>query len=350
MMQPAPKPSKFLTEIDPYLVERVKQLVLSSRSIVITCHVSPDGDALGSSTALCSVLKALGKDATVVTADCPPRSLQFLPGVKDIVAATRYPERAVALIDRADLIFCLDFNCLHRVDRLEEYISKSKARRVVIDHHLQPDIEANVLISFPHVSSTSALLYIFLWQAHWTRYISRGAAADIYTGMMTDTGHFTYNSNDPDLYLIIHDLMKKGLDKDSLYKLVMDTASETRVRIMGYAQYKMQVLPEHRMAILLLSREELDEFGYSKGDTEGLVNTPLAIPEVTWSVFMREDAPDQVKVSMRSKGEFSVSRVCEECFGGGGHVNAAGGEFAGSLSDALSYLLEIIPNYDKYLQ
>lgn len=229
-------------------------------------------------------------------------------------------------------------------------ISKSPAKKVVIDHHLDPRIEGEIVISRPEISSTSALLYIFMWQAGWTRHLTRNSAACIYTGMMTDTGNFSYNSNDPDLYLIIHDLMRKGIDKDNLYKLVMNTSSESRIRIMGFAQYRMQILQPHRAAVIMLSEDELKEFGYSKGDTEGLVNIPLSMPEVTYSVFLREDAKNCVKVSMRSKGEFSVSRICEEHFGGGGHTNAAGGEFNGSLDKALQKLLEIIPTYDKYLQ
>lgn len=343
------RPSRFNTVIDSGCVERIKQYVLAARRIVITCHVSPDGDALGSSNALCSVLRNLGKDAWVVTADCPPRVLQFLPGVRDVITFTRNEERAKELIATADVIFCLDFNDLSRVDRLVPFIEASHARRIVVDHHLAPTIEADVLISHPDMSSTSALLYILLWQAYWVRYLSRSAAACIYTGMMTDTGNFSYNSNDPDLYLIVHDLMRKGIDKDNLYKLVMDTSSESSLRIMGYAQYRMQILRPHRVALLTLSGEELREFDYSKGDTEGLVNKPLALPEVTWSVFMREDSPNLVKVSMRSKGDFPVNVVCEECFGGGGHINAAGGEFKGPLDAAISRFLEILPNYDKYL-
>ncbi len=342
--------SRFFTELDPAVVDRVKQFVLASRNIVITCHVSPDGDALGSSCALWFILKALGKNATVVTADCAPRSLQFLPGVREIVAATRNGDRAHDLIADADLIFCLDFNDITRVDRLSDAISKSPAKKVVIDHHLDPRIEGEIVISRPEISSTSALLYIFMWQAGWTRHLTRNSAACIYTGMMTDTGNFSYNSNDPDLYLIIHDLMRKGIDKDNLYKLVMNTSSESRIRIMGFAQYRMQILQPHRAAVIMLSEDELKEFGYSKGDTEGLVNIPLSMPEVTYSVFLREDAKNCVKVSMRSKGEFSVSRICEEHFGGGGHTNAAGGEFNGPLDKALQKLLEIIPTYDKYLQ
>ncbi|MDE6556028.1 MAG: DHH family phosphoesterase, partial [Duncaniella sp.] len=278
-----------------------------------------------------------------------PRSLQFLPGVRDIVALTRQPENASRLIADADLIICLDFNDLKRVDRLEEKILASKARRVVIDHHLEPNIEADLIISRPEVSSTSALLYIVLWQSFWAKYLNRNSAACIYTGMMTDTGNFSYNSNDPDLYLIVHDLLLKGIDKDNLYKLVMNTSSESRIRIMGYAQSRMINLRRHRAALITMSGDELREFDYSKGDTEGLVNIPLAIPEVVYSVFLREDEDSYVKVSMRSKGDFPVNRICEECFGGGGHVNAAGGEFKGSLSAAVSRLLEVLPDYDSLL-
>ena len=343
------KQPRFHTVIDPSLIETIKQYVLVSRAIVITCHVSPDGDALGSSFALWYVLKALGKSVNVVTADCAPKALLFLPGVRELVAATRQNERAHELIAKADLIFCMDFNDPARVDRLTAPLLSSKARKIVIDHHLEPRIEADVIISRPEVSSTCALLYITLWQAQWARYLNRSSAACIYTGMMTDTGNFSYNSNDPDLYLIIYDLMRKGIDKDNIYKLVMNTSSESRVRIMGYGQYRMQLLSEHRAAIITLSEEELKEFDYSKGDTEGLVNIPLSIPEITYSIFLREDAKDCVKVSMRSKGDFSVSRICEENFDGGGHTNAAGGEFHGPLDKALEKLLEVIPSFDIYL-
>lgn len=340
---------RFRTVIDSMTVEKVKQFVLASRNIVITCHVSPDGDALGSSCALWSVLKALGKTAYVVTADCAPKSLSFLPGVREIIASTRQGDRAHELFASADLIFCLDFNDPCRVDRLTGALLASRAKKIVIDHHLAPVIDADITISHPEISSTSALLYIFLWQAKWAYYLNRNAAACIYTGMMTDTGNFSYNSNDPDLYLIIHDLMRRGIDKDNLFKQIMNTSSEQRIRLMGYAQYRMQILPQHHAALITLSEEQLKEFGYNKGDTEGLVNVPLSIPEVTYSVFLREDTHDCVKVSMRSKGEFSVSKICEENFGGGGHVNAAGGEFEGSLDQAVEKILKILPEYDKYL-
>ena len=342
---------RFKTQIPQEAVDRVQALILAAKSIVITCHLTPDGDAIGSSLGLCQALRAMGKEAVVVTPDCPSRQLLFMPGMKEVVVATASPAVAETALAKADLLFCLDFNDLKRVDKLAELIqAKCRARRVVVDHHLDPSIDAEVLISHPEVSSTSALVYILLWQMHMTRYLNRSGAACIYTGMMTDTGNFSYNSNDPDLYLIIADLLRKGIDKDRLYTLVCNTNTETRVRLCGYARYRMELLPRHRAALITLSRDELDEFGYSKGDTESLVNTPLSIPGVVYSVYMREDSPNFVKVSMRSTGEFPVNLICEQQFGGGGHLNAAGGEFHGTLPDAVTRLLAALPEYDKYLK
>lgn len=342
--------SRFKTVIDPDLIDRIKTMLLTSNHIVVTCHLSPDGDALGSSLALSSVIRALGKDVTVVTADCPPKSLQFMPGVRDIVAFTRQPERARQLIAESDLVFCLDFNDLKRVDRLTELFEASPSKRVVIDHHLGPVIDCEVLISMPDVSSTSALLYIFLWQAGWTRYLNRSSAACIFTGMMTDTGNFSYNSNDPDLYLIVHDLLLKGIDKDNLYKLVNHNASESSLRINGYAQYRANYLLGGKVALITLDAAELKEFDYNKGDTEGLVNVPLTIPDVIWSIYMRQDGPELVKVSMRSKGDFPVNKVCEQHYGGGGHINASGGEFHGSMRQAIDSILKVVPLYEDMLK
>ncbi len=344
------RPPRFNTQLSPEAVDRVHALVLAAKSIVITCHLTPDGDAIGSSLGLCQALRAMGKDAVVITPDCPSRQLLFLPGMKDVLVATSSPETAEARLAEADLLFCLDFNDLKRVDKLAPVIeSKFRGRRVVVDHHLDPVIEAEVVISHPEVSSTSALVYLLLWQMRATRYLNRSGAACIYTGMMTDTGNFSYNSNDPDLYLIVADLLRKGIDKDRLYTLVCNTNSETRVRLCGYARYRMELLPRHRAALITLSRKELDEFGYSKGDTESLVNIPLSIPGVVYSVYMREDAENFVKVSMRSVGDFPVNRICEQEFGGGGHLNAAGGEFHGTLPRAVEKLIAALPQYDNYL-
>lgn len=331
-------------------VKYLKQFISESREIVLTCHVSPDGDAVGSVIALQRVLRRLGKRVWVITPDMPPRSLSFLPGLQEIIPATQKPERAAEIIARANLIVCLDFNTLSRVDKLAPAIEASPARKALIDHHLHPDDFAEVTISRPDASSTCYLLYHVIRAMGYAKFIDRLTADAIYTGMMTDTGGFAYNSNDPGLYEVIADLLHRGTDKDRIYKHVFNTESENRLRLCGYALYKKMVtFPQHKCALITLSRSELKEFGYSKGDTESLVNRPLSMPDVMWSVFMRQDDENFVKVSTRSKGRFPVNTVCETLFGGGGHVNAAGGEFYGSLDDAVRILVEAMPQFDEYI-
>lgn len=335
-----------MSHIDQQYIAEFSRLVAQSRKIVITCHVSPDGDAVGSSLALMNVLRAMGKLAYVVTPDLPPQILSFLPGAKDIVVATRFIDRAHNLIMSADLLFYLDFNSLKRVDRLGPVLLSSAAPRILIDHHLDPEDIADVIISDHHSSSTCGLLFDVLSQAGFSQFIGREAATCIYTGMMTDTGNFTYNSNDPDIYYKIAELLKLGVDKDDVYRRVINTNSPGRLRLCGYSLYrKMELFPRYKAALITLSRQELDDFGYEKGDTESLVNVPLSIPEITYSVFMRQDDPDYVKISTRSKGDCPVNVLCERYFGGGGHKNAAGGEWRGSLDEAVCRMLSAMEEF-----
>lgn len=330
--------------------DQLSSMIQKSNRVVVTCHMTPDGDALGASLCMVHVLLSMGKFATVVVPDCPPQNLMFLPGSSHVVVASCRPERAESLLTDADLVVLLDFNDLKRIDRMAPMVEASKAKRVVIDHHLNPSIKADVLISRPDVSSTCALLYQVLESIGLERRISREAAECCCTGMMTDTGNFSYNSNDPQLYRILERLVAKGVDKDAIYTRLFNTNTESRVRLMGYAQSrKMQILPEHQAAVIALSREELDEFGYKRGDTEALVNVPLSIPGITYSIFLREDEPGYVKVSMRSKGNFSVKEICEAHFGGGGHVNASGGEMRAPLEEVLQRVIDVMSQYDSML-
>ncbi len=339
-----------MSHIDQQNIEEFNSLVAQSRKIVITCHVSPDGDAVGSSVALMNVLRAMGKQAYVVTPDLPPQTLSFLPGAKEIVVATRFTDRAYNLILSADLLFYLDFNSLKRVDRLGPVLLQSAAPRIMIDHHLDPENIADVIISDHHSSSTCLLLFDVLTHAGLSEYIGRDAATCIYTGMMTDTGNFTYNSNHPDIYYTIAELVKMGVNKDEVYRRVINTNSPGRLRLCGYSLYrKMELFPRHKAALITLSREELDDFGYEKGDTESLVNVPLSIPEIRYSVFMRQDEADYVKISTRSKGDCPVNVLCERYFGGGGHKNAAGGEWRGSLDEAVGRLLSVMDEFDALI-
>lgn len=322
--------------------KKLKQLIADAKNIVITCHMSPDGDAVGSSLGLMHVLRTMGKYTSVVTPDMVPVSLNFLPGVKSIVVYTRQELLAKQLVKEADLIICLDFNALYRIDRFAPVIGQAKATKVMIDHHLDPENFTDLCISYPHMSSTCELLYNAIVLTGMKRFLNYNSATCIYTGMMTDTGNFTYNSNNSDLYIIIAELLKYGIDKDYIYNTAMNTFSADRLRLMGYAMSeKMEVFPEVGGAIIELTREELHRFNYQKGDTESLVNKPLSIPGIYWSIFLREDA-DYIKVSARSTGDFAVNGYCEQYFSGGGHKNAAGGEFIGTIEDARNQVLQIV--------
>lgn len=330
-------------------VKAVRDLLQESERIVITCHMAPDGDAVGSSLGLLHTLANIGKEARIVTPDRIPETLRFLPGAKDIVPYSKYTEFAGKLLNDADLIFCLDFNALYRVDRMKDALESATAKKILVDHHESPQDFTDVTISHPEQSSTSMLLFRLLCRLELFNMIDRKAATCIYTGMMTDTGNFTYNSNEADLYVVIAELLRKGINKDRIFQQACNTLSESSLRLNGYAiSEKMQLFPDHKAALITLGADELQRFSYEKGDTEGLVNKPLAIPDVIWSVYLRQD-PDLVKVSMRSKGNFPVNVICSDHFGGGGHKNAAGGEFYGSLDECVRLLTSIMPDYDSNL-
>lgn len=339
------------TPISPAAIERFNELVKDASRIAIVCHMTPDGDALGSSLCLWHTLLAMERDVVVVTPDAFPADLAFLPGADRVVIASYGPSQAEAVLHGADLIFCLDFNEPARIDRLAPVLMKAKAPRIMIDHHLNPQEDfCDTVISVPESSSTCLLLYRVLEMAGLDCHIGSFAAECCIAGMMTDTGNFSYNANDPEIYRVLSRLMQRGVDKDKLSKRLFDTSTERRLRIMGYAQYKkMLLIKEYKCAVITLSESELKEFGYKKGDTEGLVNRPLSIPEVIWSVYLRESEEGYVKVSMRSKDSFSVRDICADYFGGGGHINAAGGEVHGSLADAFEQLLNIMPKCKSML-
>lgn len=208
-------------------------------------------------------------------------------------------------------------------------------------------------MSYPEMSSTSEMIFRFICRMGMFDLLNRDAAACIYTGMMTDTGSFTYNSNKPEIYTIVSELIKKGIDKDLIYRKVNQVYSECRLRMMGYVLYeKMRVYPEQQAALITLSKEELDRFQYQTGDTEGFVNLPLSIENVSFSVFIREDS-DYIKISLRSVGDFPCNQFASTYFNGGGHKNASGGEFYGSLSEAVAVfekgLQEFNPNKSEDL-
>ena len=322
--------------IDSRVIARMRTMIDGAKNIAVTCHLSPDGDAIGSSLALAHMLQRLGKEVQVVTPDMVPRSLSFVPGVRTVVVFTKTELRARYVLEHADLIFCLDFNRLHRVDKVGEVIGQSSARRVLIDHHLSPEEGVfDLMVSEPDASSTCELVFRVFMQMGLLSLLDRFAAQCLYTGMMTDTGNFTYGNDSAEVYEIVASLMRRHPDRNRLYKLAMNTFSADSVRLQGYAlSQKMELYPDMGVALIVLTRDELTRYNYRRGDTEGLVNKPLSIPEVNWVVYFREEC-DYVKVSCRSEGDFAVNTICEKYFNGGGHLNAAGGEFYGTMDEAV---------------
>lgn len=308
-------------------------------NIVIVSHVSPDGDAIGSSLGLYHFLCSQDKTVNVIVPNAFPDFLKWMPGAKDILLYDRYKEFADKLIAEADIICCLDFNALKRIDDMADAVAASPARKVMIDHHLYPEAFCKITISHPKISSTSELIFRLICRMGYSSDITRQGAECIYTGMMTDTGGFTYNSNNQEIYFIISELLAKGIDKDEIYRRVYSTYSESRLRLMGYVLSRMQVYGEYNTAVISLTTEEQSQFDYIKGDSEGFVNIPLSIKNVCFSCFLREDTDKKkIKISFRSVGTFPCNLLAGEFFNGGGHLNASGGEFVGTMDQARAQL------------
>ena len=286
-------------------------------NIVIVSHVSPDGDAIGSSLGLWHFLESQGKNAHVIVPNAYPDFLKWMPGSKDILLYDRYTEFADKLIARADVICCLDFNALNRIDKLAPSVEASQGRKILIDHHLNPDDFCRIAISHPEISSTSELVF---------RLICR-------------MGYFE------DLSL------SKGIDKDEIYRKVYNTYSESRMRLMGYILYsKLRVYQDCNAALISLSAKEQSQFDYVKGDSEGFVNIPLSIKGVRFSCFLREDTEKaMIKISLRSVGDFPCNKVAAEFFNGGGHLNASGGEHWGTMEEAEQLFEKALEKYRPLL-
>ncbi|MDE7160614.1 MAG: bifunctional oligoribonuclease/PAP phosphatase NrnA [Muribaculaceae bacterium] len=338
---------KFLSTAD---VARFEELLANSEKIVLTCHVRPDGDAMGSTLGWYHLLKGLGKKPMVVTPDQPPRTLSFMPGFREVAVYTRHDPYCQSLMEEADLIICCDFNKPSRQDQLGPLTRDAKCRKVLIDHHQDPDHFCDVTFSYPDMSSTCEMTFRIMAAMGLYEDMGRDCAECLVTGMVTDTRNFSVNIKSPDIYEVLERLLEKGVDKTRIVKEALMTRTYGSVRLHAYAlSEKMEILPRQHASIITLSLEELKQFHYERGDSEGLVNTPLEIRGVVSSFFLREDE-DCIKVSARSINDFPVSLVCGDLFGGGGHIMAAGAEFHGTLEEARRMLVEALPAYDKYIK
>ncbi|MDY4850608.1 MAG: bifunctional oligoribonuclease/PAP phosphatase NrnA [Paludibacteraceae bacterium] len=325
-------------------VSAARHLIESAQRIVTISHMSPDGDAVGSSLAARHLLRALGKQVTTVLPNHFPAFFGWMNGASDILIYENDNKAVQTAIVEADLVILLDLNSLKRINGVKPLVEQSKAPKLLIDHHLDPEQFTDVIVSYPNISSTSELLYALIVQMGWGDRIDKACAEAIYVGMMTDTGNFSYTSQQPEIYAIISELLKIGIDKDDIYRRVYTNYSEKRMRLMGYCLLnKMKIYPKQHTAVISLTKEELERFDFHVGDTEGFVNIPLSIDGINRSVFVREEEK-KVKLSFRSQGAVPVNTIAAQHFGGGGHLNAAGGESYLSIAQTLTKLEFIILN------
>ena len=325
-------------------VSAARHLIESAQRIVTISHMSPDGDAVGSSLAARHLLRALPKQVTTVLPNHFPAFFGWMNGASDILIYENDNKAVQTAIVEADLVILLDLNSLKRINGVKPLVEQSKAPKLLIDHHLDPEQFTDVIVSYPDISSTSELLYALTVQMGWGDRIDKACAEAIYVGMMTDTGNFSYTSQQPEIYTIISELLKIGIDKDDIYRRVYTNYSEKRMRLMGYCLLnKMKIYPKQHTAVISLTKEELERFDFHVGDTEGFVNIPLSIDGINRSVFVREEEK-KVKLSFRSQGAVPVNTIAAQHFGGGGHLNAAGGESYLSIAQTLTKLEFIILN------
>lgn len=325
-------------KITPQEVAIVKKDLSECKNVVIVCHTSPDGDAIGSSLALYEYLQRKGKQVTVIVPNYFPDFLHWMKDADKIILFERNKSLSYSLLRMADLVCCLDFNDMHRIDELGYAVNKGGAKRLLIDHHLDPvRPQFAHIVSHPEMSSTCELLFRLIDAMGETDKLTQAAAEDLYAGMATDTGFFSFNSNDPDLFVIISELLRKGIDKDLINRKIQNNFSPDRLRLIGYVLYeKLEVYPDLHASLFAIRKEELTQFHYLKGDMEGIVNMPLQIKGHKLSICLREDTERPlIRVSTRSVDDFPCNEMCAQFFNGGGHKNAAGGTLECSMDEAL---------------
>jgi bifunctional oligoribonuclease and PAP phosphatase NrnA len=326
--------------------EQIALLIDKSRLVVVTSHHNPDGDAIGSALAMTALLKKLGKNAVAIVPNDYPSFLKWIPGAENLLIFQYHEEKAKNLIESADLIFCLDYNALNRTERMEKALSASSAKKVLIDHHLQPvESDFDIIYSIINISSTSELVCRFIDGCKWSDLLDKEIATSLYVGIMTDTGSFSFSCSNPDTFRIAASLIQTGIDPDQIHRYVYDTYSENRLRLLGFClSEKLTVLQEFNTAFIALTASELDHFNYRTGDTEGIVNYALSIENVKIAVLLTE-RKDRIRLSFRSKGNLSVNSIAREHFAGGGHRNAAGGDSFLSLDETILKLRKALAQY-----
>ena len=339
--------------ITPQQQEQLDQLIRQSNAIVCVCHQNPDGDALGSMLGWANLLTTVyGKSPEMFAPDQFPDYLMWLPFTDKITRYDKHREGCDWTLQHADLIFLLDLNDVNRTGDMEQQLAQSPAKKVLIDHHLNPDVEADIIISRPTASSASELVFRLAWQMQCFDQLDRLFAVPVYCGMMTDTGGFTYNSSSPDIYFIVSQLLTKRINKDRIYRNVYHTFSENRLRLQGFVMcHRLVVDADRHASYFTLTRKDLKHFRFMKGDAEGLVNMPLQMKGHRLSISLREDTEKDnlVWVSLRSVDQFPCNEMAARYFNGGGHLNASGGKLFCSMEEAVKVTQQAILAFENQL-
>ena len=313
----------------PADIQRLETFLASAKHVSVVVHTHPDGDAVGSGAAMLSYLRqSRGTDARLLLPESAPASLDFALPAEGVIVAAREPEAASAWIAGSDLVVCLDMNGFSRAEALAASLQASKARKVLIDHHLNPERASfDLVFSETEISSACELLYRVLLALPGVGTADRlplTVLTSLMTGMTTDTNNFA-NSVFPSTLQMASELLAAGVDRDALLDRLYNRYRENRFRAMGAClQERMRITPEGA-ACIVLDRAFLARFGLQEGETEGFVNLPLGIDRVRISLLLRED-DGHFRVSIRSKEGVSANRLASEVFHGGGHERAAGGK------------------------
>ncbi|MBL4676365.1 MAG: DHH family phosphoesterase [Mucilaginibacter sp.] len=320
------------------------------RKVVITTHHKPDGDAMGSSLGLYNYLIQQGHHTKVITPTDYPDFLAWMPGNEEVVIFTEQTELATKLVAEAEIIFCLDFNSLNRINELGELVRQTIAYKVMIDHHLEPEDFDDYRHWDINACAAAQLVYTFITeQLNNRELINKDVATCLYTGIMTDSASFRLPNTTSAVHRIVADLIDAGANNSRIHELVYNSSSESRLRFLGHCLANcLEILPEFNTAVISVNKQDLQRFDVNTGDTEGIVNYALSIASIHLAAFIVERT-DRVKLSLRSKGEFPASEICKKYFAGGGHRNAAGGQSEESLEATVEKFKSILPEYKKLL-
>ncbi|ESU28839.1 hypothetical protein FLJC2902T_14360 [Flavobacterium limnosediminis JC2902] len=327
-----------------YEIEALKELLASPKKITIIPHRNPDGDAMGSTLGLYHFLLQKNHDVTVIAPNEFPDFLAWLPDAEKVMIFEKDMQNCTEKLNQSDIIFTLDFNALHRVgDFMQVTLEKLDKTFVMIDHHQLPSDYAKYTFSDTGYGSTCEMVYHFIHQLGGENLINKTVATCIYTGIVTDSGSFRFPLTTSTTHRVVADLIDKGVENPRIHNLLFDTSSYNRLQLLGRALQNMKLLPEYKTSYITLSQEELDMFGYTKGDTEGIVNYGLSLKGFDFTaIFIENKEEGVIKISFRSQGAFDVNQFARTHFNGGGHINAAGGKSDSSLEATVQEFIAIL--------